>query len=88
MSLSVYDKNVNLSKLVGANKSFIEEKLPHISNLLVDTINKLIEQSEVIVIPNSTEEISNIQIPEDKIIIDFSRIKKLENHKNYIGLNW
>ena len=51
-------------------------------------LNKLIEQSEVIVIPNSTEEISNIQIPEDKIIIDFSRIKKLENHKNYIGLNW
>jgi len=86
--VSVYDKNVSLSKLIGANKSFIEEKLPHISNLLVDTMNELIEQSEVIVIPNSTEEIKNIQIPSNKIIIDFSRIKELEHHNNYNGLNW
>jgi len=86
--VSVYDKNVSLSKLVGANKSFIEEKLPHISNLLVDTMNELIEQSEVIVIPNNTEEIKNIQIPSNKIIIDFSRIKELEYHNNYNGLNW
>jgi len=86
--VSVYDKNVSLSKLIGANKSFIEEKLPHISNLLVDTMNELIEQSEVIVIPNSTEEIKNIQIPANKIIIDFSRIKELEYHNNYNGLNW
>ena len=86
--VSVYDKNVSLSKLIGANKSFIEEKLPHISNLLVDTMNELIEQSEVIVIPNSTEEIKNIQIPANKIIIDFSRIKELEYHDNYNGLNW
>lgn len=86
--ISVYDKNVSLSKLIGANKSFIEEKLPHISNLLVDTMKELVERSEVIVIPNSTEEIRNIQIPENKIIIDFSRIKELEHHNNYNGLNW
>ncbi len=87
-NVSIYDTNVSLSKLVGANKSFIEEKLPHISNLLVDTIESLIERCDVIVIPNNTEEIKAIQIPDDKIIIDFSRITELESHPNYNGLNW
>ena len=73
---------------MGENKSYIEEKLPHISNLLVDTMQSLIDECDVIVIPNKTEEIRNIQISDEKIIIDFSRISELEKHPNYIGLNW
>lgn len=84
----VYDKNVSLSKLIGSNKSFVEEKLPHISNLLVEKIEQLIEESDVIVIPNKTEEIKKLMIPADKIIVDFTRIKEFENHKNYKALNW
>ena len=84
----IYDKNVSFSKLMGANKSYIEQKLPHISNLLVDNIETLIKECDVIVIPNKTEEIKNIKISDEKIVIDFSRVFELEKHPNYIGLNW
>lgn len=84
----IYDKNVELSKLIGANKSYIEEKLPHISSLITKSIDELIERSDVIIFPNKTTEIEKTNFPEDKILIDFCRIDKLMNKKNYIGLNW
>lgn len=84
----IYDENVSLSKLIGANKSYIDEKLPHISTLLCKDMEELIEKSEVVVIPNKTKEIELIEIASDKIIIDFCRIEKLRSHPNYNGLNW
>src|SRR5579884_2405005 len=34
--LQIYDKNVQLAKLVGANRDFILSRIPHISRLMVD----------------------------------------------------
>ena len=84
----IYDKNIELSKLMGANKSYIEEKLPHISSLITDNIDELIERSDVIVFPNRPNSMNNLSFPEDKIIIDFARVVELIKNKNYIGLNW
>ncbi len=41
VQVTVFDKFVNLAKLVGGNKAYINENLPHISNLLVNDINDL-----------------------------------------------
>lgn len=84
----IYDKNVTVSKLVGANKSYIDEKLPHISTLLTDSLEKLVEHSEVIVFPNKNDELESTYFPDNKVLIDFCRIEKFRNHPNYIGLNW
>lgn len=45
----IYDKNINLSRLLGKNKSFIEEKLPHLALLLSENLEEVISNSEVIV---------------------------------------
>ena len=60
--IMVYDKNVVLARLVGKNKSFIEEKLPHISKMLTDDINQVMEFAEVIVITNKEKEFREIEI--------------------------
>ena len=42
--LSIYDRNVSLARLVGANKAYIEQQIPHLSSLLCDTIGEVIER--------------------------------------------
>jgi GDP-mannose 6-dehydrogenase len=49
----IYDANVNLAKLVGANKSYILEQIPHISDLMVGSIEEAIDHGEVLVIGNN-----------------------------------
>src|SRR5207237_5281960 len=51
-SLCIYDKNVSLARLVGANKEYIEKQIPHLSSLLCGSIDDVIAHSEVIVVGN------------------------------------
>lgn len=57
--VKIYDRNVQLSRLMGSNKSYIDKKLPHLSSLLTD-INSLFKESEVIVIANKENDYKNI----------------------------
>ena len=51
--LCVYDKNVQLAKLVGANRDFILNHIPHISKLMVDDIDAVLNHAETMVIGNN-----------------------------------
>src|SRR6185295_4281689 len=59
ISLCIYDKNVSLAKLVGANKEYIEKQIPHLSSLLCNSIDEVIEKSEVIVAGNQSPEFAD-----------------------------
>src|SRR5581483_8117276 len=58
VSLKIYDKNVSLAKLVGANKDYIEKQIPHLSSLLCNTVGEVIDRSEVIVVGNQSPEVA------------------------------
>ena len=74
--LSIYDRNVSLARLVGANKQYIEEQIPHLSRHLCDTIDEVIDRSEVIVVGNGAPEFSEAvaRCRPDQIVIDLVRI--------------
>ena len=55
-SISIYDRNVYLSRLVGANKRFIDDHIPHLSSLLVDRIEDLVEKAQVVVVGHNSPE--------------------------------
>lgn len=41
IQIKVYDRFVNVAKLIGGNRAYVNEKLPHISTLLVNDISEL-----------------------------------------------
>lgn len=86
--IKIYDKNVHLSNLIGANKGYIESKLPHIQGILIHDIYQVISESEVIIIANREKGIENLQIGIDKIIIDLTRINEFVRNDNYLGICW
>ena len=74
--LTIYDRNVSLARLVGANKQYIEEQIPHLSRHLCESIDEVIDQSEVIVVGNASPEFSDaiMRCRPDQIVIDLVRI--------------
>jgi GDP-mannose 6-dehydrogenase len=52
--LAIYDEEVSLSQLIGANRRYIEQTIPHISSLMVPNIGDIFAQSEVIVVGKKT----------------------------------
>jgi GDP-mannose 6-dehydrogenase len=75
-SLKIYDRNVSLAKLVGANKEYIEKQIPHLSSLLCNTIDEVIDASEVIVVGNHAPEFADAltRTRADQIVIDLVRL--------------
>lgn len=74
--LRIYDRNVNIAALVGANRDFILNRIPHISRLMVPTMDAVIAHAQTIVIGNHDPEFSEVQknLREDQCLVDFVRI--------------
>jgi GDP-mannose 6-dehydrogenase len=91
-SLCIYDKNVSLAKLVGANKEYIERQIPHLSSLLCGTIDDVIGNSEVIVVGNQSLEFREAltRCRPDQIIIDLVRLPIVSSllQADYRGICW
>jgi len=70
--LLVYDRNVRLASLVGANRDYILNHIPHIGRLMVDRPEQLIEQSEVLVVASADREFTPLleKLPLGKSVID------------------
>ena len=86
----IYDKNINLSLLTGTNKNFIESRIPHLSSLMIDNVQKIINTCDVIIINTKEKEfVPHLKNIKDKIIIDMVRLDEtLLTKSNYIGINW
>lgn len=82
--LRIYDKNVNLAKLIGANRDYILNHIPHISQLMVESIDKVLEHAQTIVIGNNASEFKTImdRLQEHQVIVDLVRIT---NQKTKVG---
>ena len=90
-SIKVYDSNVYLAKLFGANKEFIETRIQHISDLMVKDIDEIISHSEVIIIGNKGPEFAEIlpRLRDEQHLFDLVRIDSNPNTiAKYEGICW
>jgi GDP-mannose 6-dehydrogenase len=92
VQLSVYDPEVHLSRLLGANKSFIERHVPHIGELLNADIEEVIKTSEVLVLGLSTPSIQDAlatHVRDDQYVLDLVGIKSRTAIRGQVqGLCW
>jgi GDP-mannose 6-dehydrogenase len=67
---------VSLARLVGANKQYINEQIPHLSQHLCESIDQVIDSSEVVVIGNASPEFSGAvtRCRPEQIVVDLVRI--------------
>ena len=76
----------------GANKEYINTQIPHLSSLLCETIDEVLDKSEVIVVGNASPEFSDAlkRTRAEQVIIDLVRVKtdRAEIPGQYQGICW
>jgi len=89
--LRIYDKNVNMASLVGANRDFILNRIPHISRLMVGSIGAVLDFADTVVIGNKDPDFTTVPgiIRDGQSIVDFVRITdRRSTNGKYDGMCW
>lgn len=91
LKLSIYDKEVELARIFGANKEYIEREIPHISSLMKKDLSDAIGQAQVIVVTKKSDEFKDVAkyATNGRVIIDLVRVfDRVDLPPNYQGLCW
>lgn len=92
LTLSIYDRDVSEAQLTGSNREYIEGEIPHIWSLMRKSVDGVIDESEVIVIGNSSREFRTIerQLRPGQIVIDLVRAfgTRVTEAPGYQGICW
>ena len=89
--LRLYDKSVNLASLVGANRDFILNRIPHISKLMVPNIEAALEHAQTVVVGNKDADFADVgmQLRKGQHLVDFARVSKhISEDSGYDGICW
>jgi GDP-mannose 6-dehydrogenase len=89
--LRLYDRNVNLAALIGANRDYILNRIPHISRLMTESMEEVLKFGETIVIGNGAPEFRAVpdRLRPGQVVVDLVRVV---NHRSengrYEGICW
>ena len=89
--LRIYDRNVNLASLVGANRDYILNRIPHIAKLMAPTIDEVLAFAQTVVIGNGDEEFRSVpaRLRPEQVIVDLVRITDATGGLGqYDGICW
>jgi GDP-mannose 6-dehydrogenase len=89
--LRVYDSNVRIASIVGANRDYILNHIPHISKLMVNSIEEVLDHAGTVVIGNGSPEFREVPrlLRENQQIVDLVRISDTKSVEGvYDGICW
>jgi GDP-mannose 6-dehydrogenase len=91
--LKIWDDNVSLGHLIGSNRQYIEEVIPHIGSLLCADLETALAHAEVVVIGTRGLERATLsqQLRPEQIVIDLVNLEKsrrVANNGSYKGICW
>jgi GDP-mannose 6-dehydrogenase len=89
--LRLYDRNVSLAALTGANRDYILNHIPHIARLMVQSMDEVLDFAQTLVIGNGAAEFKNVleRIRSDQVVVDLVRIvQACSRSGDYDGICW
>jgi GDP-mannose 6-dehydrogenase len=87
----IFDPYIRYSRLLGANRKFIDAAIPHVIDLLADDIDEVLDSCECIVVANRDPLYEPIldRIGEGQVVVDLVKIRATANRQGeYRGLSW
>jgi GDP-mannose 6-dehydrogenase len=90
--LSIFDRSVSMARLVGANKAYVDQQIPHLSSVLCDSADEVVDRCDVIVVGTRSPEFAEViaRCRPDQIVIDLVRLPKAAAsiRAQYRGICW
>lgn len=73
--IRIRDNNVSVARLIGSNRQYIQQEIPHIASLMCESTHELIDHAEVVVIGSVSDEALSVlaQCSSDQTIVDLTR---------------
>ncbi len=90
-AVKVYDRNVHLARLTGANRDFINDHIPHIADILSDDLDRVITDGDIVVIGNRSAEFHAVpaMMRPSQRLVDLVRTPLPRGFQcEYDGVNW
>jgi GDP-mannose 6-dehydrogenase len=92
LQLSIYDPQVNVARLIGANRRFIEESIPHIASVMTGDVERLVREADVLVVATRTPEVLaalQAHTRPEQLLLDVAVLPDREAHRaRYRGVCW
>ena len=88
--LSTYDRNVKFASVHGANRDYINGKIPHVSSLLAEDESELLDNVDVLIVGNKDKAFQAMleSWPEDKYLVDLAGFMTNTSVVNKQGICW
>lgn len=89
----IYDPNVALSRLIGANRAYIQERLPHIGELLTDSLAEIVDHADSYIVGSRDREVAAVieGLDDQTLVLDLVRLpgaEELRKRPGYVGIGW
>jgi GDP-mannose 6-dehydrogenase len=91
-TIKIWDDNVSLGRLIGSNRQYIEQAIPHIGSLLENDIGQILKNAEVVVIGSRGISRAQLQphLRPDHTVVDLVNLERARRPAaaNYEGICW
>jgi GDP-mannose 6-dehydrogenase len=92
MRVAIYDRDVSRARLLGANKDYVDREVPHIWSMMRPSIAEVLEESDVVVIGNASDEFRDIapRLRRGQQVVDLVRAfgDRVSDRNGYQGICW
>lgn len=91
--IQIWDDNVSLGRLIGSNRDYIEQVIPHIGSMLNPSLEEVVRDSELVIIATrgvSLDAVKQLLRPDHTVIdlVNLEKTRRLDSSASYDGICW